>query len=524
MNRILHLETAVTAVRQREAVKKQQSTLRIHPAGTPAASVDVLQSGQQKLPHTKRQTSGRQPWRQRQASNQGREVCGRCGKSPIHKIQQCPAKDSTCHKCGKKGHYQTVCRSRTIGDVTTEDETTEDDLFLGAVHEDKSEPWTATILINGKSIKFKLDTGADITVISTALSSSIVESSLQPSKKTLLGPDRNMLPVAGQFIANLKSGSNTCNQTVYVVPELHMPLLDRPAIEALHLVKRVGSVEDDKTFDPQKSFPALFRSLGKLQRPYHIQLKEGAKPLALTAPHCVPVPLMPKVKTELDRMKQLGVIVPVKEPTDWCSGMVVVPKQQDKVRICVDLTQLNKSVSRKHHQLPAVEQTLAQLAGAKLFSKLDANSGFWQIPLSPESSLLTTFITPFGRFCFQRLPFGITSAPEHFQCQMAEILQDMEGVVCHMDDILVHGKNHDEHGRRLKSVLHRLQESGLTLNAEKCEFLQTEVKFLGQIIDDKGIHPDPAKIAAIQNISEPKCVADIRRSRYNSTVTRITEN
>ena len=168
--------------------------------------------------------------------------------------------------------------------------------------------------------------------------------------------------------------------------------------------------------------------------------------------------------------------------------MVVVPKPQNKVRICVDLTQLNKSVRREHHQLPAVEQTLAQLAGAKLFSKLDANSGFWQIPLSPESSLLTTFITPFGHFCFRRLPFGITSAPEHFQCQMAEILQDMEGVVCHMDDILVHGKNNDEHGRRLKAVLHRLQESGLTLNAQKCEFLRTEVKFLGQIIDDKGIH------------------------------------
>ena len=179
-------------------------------------------------------------------------------------------------------------------------------------------------------------------------------------------------------------------------------------------------------FSPWKSFPTLFRSLGKLQRTYHIQLKEGAKPLALTAPRHVPVPLLPKVKAELDRIKQLGVIFPVKEPTDWCSGMVVVLKPQNKVRIYVNLTQLNKSVRREHHQLPAIEQTLAQLAGVKAFSKLDANSGFWQIPLSPESSLLTTFITPFGRFCFRRLPFGITSAPEHFQCQMTKILQDME--------------------------------------------------------------------------------------------------
>ena len=504
----LTLETAVTAVRQREAVKKQQSTVRSQTASTPAASVDALQ---QRPPHTKRSTSGKQPRRQGQASNPETEpnkakVCGRCGKSPFHKLQMCPAKDSTCRKCGKKGHYQAVCRSRTIGDVTTED-----DLFLGALHEDISEPWTATILINDKPIKFKLDTGADVTVISAALNNSVVKSNPQPSKKTLLGPDRNALPVTGQFVANLKAGSSTCNQTVYVVPELHTPLLGRPAIEALQLVKRVGSVEDNKPFDPQKLFPALFQSLGKLQRPYHIQLKDDAKPLALTAPRRVPVPLLPKVKTELDRMKRLGVIVPVKEPTDWCSGMVVVPKPQDKVRICVDLTQLNKSVRREHHQLPAVEQTLAQLAGAKVFSKLDANSGFWQIPLTPESSLLTTFITPFGRFCFRRLPFGITSAPEHFQCQMAEILQDLEGVVCHMDDILVHGQNHEEHEKRLKAVLHRLQGAGLTLNPTKCEFLRAEVKFLGQIIDDKGIHPDPAKITAIQNVSEPKCVADLRR-------------
>ena len=88
---------------------------------------------------------------------------------------------------------------------------------------------------------------------------------------------------------------------------------------------------------------------------------------------------------------------------------------KSQLQICVDLSRLNESVCRERHPLPVVEQVLAQLTGAKLFSKLDANSRFWQIPLSPESALPTTFITPFGRFCFHRLPFGITSAPEHFQ-------------------------------------------------------------------------------------------------------------
>ena len=119
---------------------------------------------------------------------------------------------------------------------------------------------------------------------------------------------------------------------------------------------------------------------------------------------------------------------------------MVVPKPSGKVRIYVDLTRLNESVCGEHHLLPTVEEALAQIGGAKVFSKLDANSGFWQIELSNNSAPFTMFITPFGRFCFKRLPFGIKSAPEFFQKKMSELLTGLEGVVCLMDDILVGGK------------------------------------------------------------------------------------
>ena len=151
------------------------------------------------------------------------------------------------------------------------------------------------------------------------------------------------------------------------------------------------------------------------------------------------------------------------------------------------------------------------LAGAKVFTKLDANSGFWQIPLSPESAKLTTFITPFGRYCFHRLPFGITSAPEHFQRRMSEILRGLEGVVCMVDDILVYGKDQEEHDERLREVLRRLQKSGLTLNKEKCQFRKNRVSFLGQVVDQSGIQPDPEKVTAIQQVPVPRNVSDIRR-------------
>ena len=111
-------------------------------------------------------------------------------------------------------------------------------------------------------------------------------------------------------------------------------------------------------------------------------------------------------------MERVGVISPIEEPSEWCAGIVVVPKHNGKVKICVDLTELNGSVRRERHILPSVEQTLAQIGRAKYFSKLDANSGYWQIELNPDSAKLKT---PFGRFHFNRLPFGITLAPEHFQ-------------------------------------------------------------------------------------------------------------
>ena len=162
-------------------------------------------------------------------------------------------------------------------------------------------------------------------------------------------------------------------------------------------------------------------------------------------PRNVPIPLRDKVREELSRMQALGVISPVKEPTEWCAGMVVVPKSSGSVRICVDFRSLNKSVLLEVHRLPKVNTTLAQLAKATRFSKVDASCGFWQIPLSEESRRFTTFITPFGRYSFNKLPFGISSAPEHFQRRMSQILAVQDGVLCHMDDSLIFGSTQQEH-------------------------------------------------------------------------------
>ena len=146
-------------------------------------------------------------------------------------------------------------------------------------------------------------------------------------------------------------------------------------------------------------------------------------------------------------MESSGVISQVDVPTEWCAAMVAVPKKMDSLRICVDLRPLNECILREVYPLPKVDVTLASLSGAQVFSKLDANSGFWQIPLNKESRLLTTFITSFGRYCFNKLPFGIASAQEHFQKVMNKVLSGLDGIVCRMDDTLVFGKSQEEHDK-----------------------------------------------------------------------------
>ena len=124
---------------------------------------------------------------------------------------------------------------------------------------------------------------------------------------------------------------------------------------------------------------------------------------------------------------------------------------------------------------------------------------------------LTTFITPFGRFFFKRLPFGIASAPEHFQNRMVtEVTEGLEGVVCHIDDVLVWGRTQAEHDDRLHAVLEKIQKAGITLNIEKCDLSRSEVSFLGHVVSASGISPDPVKTEAVKRMQEPTTVSEVR--------------
>ena len=128
----------------------------------------------------------------------------------------------------------------------------------------------------------------------------------------------------------------------------------------------------------------------------------------------MPVPKKEAMKTELDKMVADKIIIPVTEPTDWVSSVLAVPKKDGSVRICLDPKDLNTAIKRSHYPLPTVEDVTSRLTNANVYSVLDAKTGFWQVKLFKNASF-TTFNTSFGRFCWLRMPFGISSAPEIWQ-------------------------------------------------------------------------------------------------------------
>ena len=239
MEASLTLEQATKMVCESEAIKKQQKTIRDKPEY--AAELDSIHQKQRnKNWHHK----SKQPQRPPHALPTKPLICTRCGQS-AHGRMQCPAKDQSCLRCHKSGHFKKMCRTKhVVREVNTEQKD-----FLGAIHVDtadidhKEKPWTAAIELNERMLTFKIDTGADVTVISQSDYNEEKDGPLSPPSKQLTGPSHEALDVRGQFSGQFQRNTLQTTQDVYMVRGLHKPLLGRPAIEALNVVALVNGVQ-----------------------------------------------------------------------------------------------------------------------------------------------------------------------------------------------------------------------------------------------------------------------------------------
>ena len=207
-------------------------------------------------------------------------------------------------------------------------------------------------------------------------------------------------------------------------------------------------------------------------------------------------------------MERNGVIKRNEEPADMVKSLILVEKPDRSLRTCLNPRDLNKAIKREHYQLPTFDEIASRITGEARFTNLDANKGYWQIP---QSSKLTTTNTPYGRYCFLRLPYGLHSGQEVFHKRISQEFEAMDGIETDIDDFLIWAKDDDEHDKRLIECLEKARKIGLTLNSSKCQFRCDELTYLRHTISKDAINADASKIGAITEKPMPENKKAVQR-------------
>ena len=379
----------------------------------------------------------------------------------------------------------------------------------------------------------KLDTGAQGNVLPVRIFRRMFPNKLDPQGFPLPGAtDRRRqvnltayngtrIPYHGSLTLCCRSQHSDWNMCIFHVAESPGPaVLGLPSCRELRLVTLHCSVELDQqtpvvpsvssVTDLKKSHPDQFDTIGNLKEPYHIVVNPEVPPI-VHAPRKCPVQLKDEIKLELDHMESAGVIRKVQQPTPWVSSITFPRKSSGQLRVCLDPKDLNKAIMRTYHKTPTVEEITHKLNGATVFSKMDAKNGYWSIHLDEESQLLTTFNSPFGRYCFVRMPFGLSMSQDVFQYRMDMILEQCPGTIGIADDVAVFGKDAVEHDRNLLNLMEVAKKEGLVFNSEKCDIKVSQIKFFGMLYDSQGVHPDPAKVKAVRDLPSPTNVLELQQ-------------
>lgn len=489
-----------------------------------------------------------------------RKKCNYCGNYHEWRKELCPAYGKSCGKCGLANHFAKVCKQglnnannnnkfRHTKFVSQEedDDSCEENLWQIDSHRREARKKFLTVLNfliadDIKELKCQLDTGAECNVLNYNDYKFLCgNEKLERSRMQLRCYGGKMLKPLGKKILTAIHNGQLYDLEFQVVDTNQPPLISAETCEQLNLIQihaELCKINLEEPLTKEKlveSFNDVFTGLGCLSGKYNIEIDDSIVPVK-SYPRRIPITMKEKLKQKLDELEADGVIKKETGPTEWISNLVLVNKG-DKMRICMDPSELNKAIKRAHYQIPTLEELTPQLSKAKVFSVVDAKSGFWQVELTEPASKLTTFWTPFARYRWLRMPFGICSAPEVFQLKLLEVLQGLKGVLTIADDILVFGEGDSEeealqdHNVNLLNLLQRAREVNLKLNLDKMKFRLPCVKYMGNLITKNGLKSDPSKTEALNDMKEPKNVIELQRylgfvnylSKYLTNLATIAE-
>ena len=435
--------------------------------------------------------------------------CYRCGAKG-HQPWDCYFRDATCHKCQKKGHIQTVCqadltgkrsgngkssgkfRNRRIHEVhhAQDDDHSDSEFDLQVAHlgihaVNSNEAIWVTPTVNGEPLEMELDTGSAVTVISKEhymknfeyLKLNVTHIRLQ----TYTG--EKIIPL-GILDVTVEINKQKKELQLYVIERGGAPLFGRDWLRELKLdwrtINKIHAVPEkpatlqeieEKVKSLLELYPEVFQDgVGTLKDiKARITLDENVAPKFCRSRQ-VPYALKPKVEAELDRLESDGIITKV-DWSEWATPIVPVPKQSGSVRICGDFKiTVHPVLKAEEYPLPRIEDIFASVAGGTRFSVIDLAQAYHQMELDEDSRPILTINTQKGLYQYNRLVFGIKSAPSIWQKAIDRVLQGLEGTQCYLDDILITGSTQEAHFKNLENVLSRLRKFGLRANKMKCKF------------------------------------------------------
>ena len=479
----------------------------------------------------------------RKQGDKKEKTCYHCGGEFPHK-GKCPAKGETCNFCSKLHHFEKVCiqkrkaqgQGKRVKHVTTHDsDDSSDDDFVFAARGGGNLPRFDVLVGKSKqSMRFLADSGASVNLISKQTFNKMSpQPTLENSNSKIYAYGSNApIAVVGQFKSKLQAGDQTTTATIQVVNGSEQPVLSWDTCRELRLLAEAVLATSARTASgtpctpptvPYKApnanktaddFPTLFDGKSaEFAKIKDIKIKlhvdKQVKPVAQRHRR-VPFHTRKDVEKELESLEERGIIEKVDGPTPWISPVVVVPKKQGGVRVCIDMREANKAIGREKHPMPTLDDLVADLNGATVFSKLDMSQAYHQLELDEASRYITTFSTHVGLRRYKRLLFGVNAASEIFQNAIATILADIPGARNLSDDIIVFGKTQEDHDKALRATLARLNEVGARLNKEKCVFSTDRLVFFGHVFGKDGVAADPDKIKTIISAPAPTNASEVR--------------
>ena len=465
--------------------------------------------------------------------------CGRCGMKN-HTSNNCRiTKGKKCMKCGILGHFAKYCKTRSPKKAEThevkaneiqKESSSDEESFLFKIG-DNNRP-VYPICVEDSVINMLIDSGSTLNIIdeTTYWKLRTMPKLQNSTDKIFTYSGQTPVKLKGTFNATVQAFGRETKAKIYVTEGSNGAILGQETAEKLNIL-RVGPPEDSKHLSikiinqdkhiEQTTHPKIqqvldnntevFQGMGKLKG-YQLQLHIDKTVTPVQQPiRRLPYHTRQKVSEELKRLITNDCIEKVSGPSTWINPIVVVPKPNGKIRLCLDMRRANEAIIRERHQIPKVEEILTELHSAKYFSKIDLKEGYHQIELAEESRHITTFLTHEGCYQSKRLVFGVSSAFEQFQKIIEQTIADCPGTRSISDDILIWASSIDEMAQRLDKLFKTLHGKNLKINPSKCVFATKKLTFAGYSLTDKGTHPDPSKVDAVNNAKTPANATEVRR-------------